>query len=183
MTSEGKGLPRTMVKYRAGKKSGGGASGSMKGKGNLFTKNSRVISRGNNGSSRNSYLNSRASAALGMPMTANGISAPQSLNRRQEKAIEKMFASVTSLVAGMEATKGWAFCHPPNVIWKSLGQQANDEFKYILQRYYKVRLVSFFSLRMLTLYKRISDGRPISGRKSSACVPTRLGKWAPGVCQ
>lgn len=140
LTSEGQGLPRTMSKYRAGKRSfarGGGGREYRKSNNN----NARSITRGGAMSSAayKSYLNTRAAATMGLPMGANGISAPQSLNRRQEKEIAKMFRSVTSLVAGMEATKGWAFCHPPNILWKQLGEQADKEFKFILKRYYKVR--------------------------------------------
>ena len=144
MTSEGQGLPRTMVKYRAGKRSfGGKARGFGGGPRDRAMARTSAVSN----AAYKSYLNSRAAASMGLPVGANGISAPQSLNRRQEKAIAKMFRSVTSLVAGMEATKGWAFCHPPNVIWKQMGQQANEEFKYILQRYYKVRTRSLEEAR------------------------------------
>jgi hypothetical protein len=52
---------------------------------------------------------------------------------KQESDIEEMYACNPMLVAGMEATRGWAFCHPPKVTWPALDKVADKDFEYVLE--------------------------------------------------
>ena len=47
------------------------------------------------------------------------------LNIEQEADIERMFVEIPELAIGNNATKGWAFCHPPTVGW------ADNEFEVL----------------------------------------------------
>lgn len=58
------------------------------------------------------------------------------LNENQEADIEEMYLSIPELRSGLEATRGWAFCHPPEVKWPLMGTVASREFTYILKEYY-----------------------------------------------
>ncbi len=59
------------------------------------------------------------------------------LNKKMEVDLERMFVDVPELSEGMEAVKGWAFCHAPSVKWPKLGTKPNRELQFILDRYYK----------------------------------------------
>lgn len=60
------------------------------------------------------------------------------LNLSQEADIEEMYTQIPEMRFGMEATRGWAFCHPPEVKWPAMGTVAGPEFQYVLQKYYTV---------------------------------------------
>lgn len=58
------------------------------------------------------------------------------LNWKQELDIEEMYNQIPELRFAMEATRGWAFCHPVSVKWPAMGTSAGPEFKYVLRKYY-----------------------------------------------
>ncbi len=55
---------------------------------------------------------------------ANGIR----IGERMDADIEEMWHTMPVLPAGLEATRGWAFCHAPEVTWPALGTEADDNF-------------------------------------------------------
>lgn len=69
-------------------------------------------------------------------ITRDMLNQAKSLNVQQERDLDEMFATVPELFNGMEATRGWAFCHPPTVKWKKLQSVMGPDFKFILERYY-----------------------------------------------
>lgn len=71
------------------------------------------------------------------------------LNVNQEMDTERMWVQIPELVAGNNATKGWAFCHPPILHWprskgggkggKGKGKREiklDEEGEYIVENYY-----------------------------------------------
>lgn len=54
------------------------------------------------------------------------------LNTAQELDIEEMDNNIPELRFGMEATRGWAFCHPPEIKWDKLDTVLDE---YIISEY------------------------------------------------
>jgi len=52
----------------------------------------------------------------------------------QLDAIEEMFLTIPALTSGLQAEKGWAFCHPPEITWPLLGTKWSDEMLEELNR-------------------------------------------------
>ena len=69
-------------------------------------------------------------------LKANGVM----IGLKQERDIEEMYSRMPFLHAGMQATKGWAFCHPPTIKWPALGKRGRDD---VLGPYIKRYIVPF----------------------------------------
>lgn len=54
-------------------------------------------------------------------LKANGVQ----IGQWQERDIEELFSKMPMVHAGMEATRGWALCHDPEIIWPDLGKRGN----------------------------------------------------------
>lgn len=52
----------------------------------------------------------------------------------QIDAIDEMFMEIPALTPGMQAEKGWAFCHPPEITWPELGTRLSGPMKEELNR-------------------------------------------------
>jgi len=63
-------------------------------------------------------------------LKANGVQ----IGLMQERDIEELYSKMPMLHAGMEATKGWALCHDPEIVWPDLGKRGN---KRVLGPYIK----------------------------------------------
>lgn len=59
------------------------------------------------------------------------------LNQDMAVFLDHLFDTNPALAAGLAATKGWAFCHPPELYWPSLGTKAGKDMQYILKQYYQ----------------------------------------------
>lgn len=79
---------------------------------------------------------SRSTGVRGM-VTQDLFHKEVELNQSQEIDIEEMYINVPEIAAGLEAVKGWAFCHSPIVKWPKLGTKPDKELQFILDRYYK----------------------------------------------
>lgn len=58
------------------------------------------------------------------------------LNRKQQDDIELMKRNIPAWHSGQQATKGWAFCHPPEVEWPGVGTVNSEAFKELLVDHY-----------------------------------------------
>jgi hypothetical protein len=58
------------------------------------------------------------------------------LNLEQEFDLDRMCVEIPELVFGTEATKGWAFCHPPIMRWPSIGTKLDDQGEYVMETYF-----------------------------------------------
>ena len=78
--------------------------------------------------------------ALAMLSNSHGVadmfSSVTYLNRQQEYDIEEMFTAIPTLTSGLNATQGWAFCHPPEVEWDAMSEAEKREFEQMLEEFY-----------------------------------------------
>ena len=98
-------------------------------------------------------LSSSSSGPLSKRLANDLMHKETTLNLYQEADLMEMLRSIPEFVAGMKATQGWAFCHPPTVKWSKIGKREksknsllNDfflkgtkmdkEFELVLKRHY-----------------------------------------------
>lgn len=58
------------------------------------------------------------------------------LNIEQESDIERMFTEIPELAIGNNATKGWAFCHPPTLAWEKDEFALDETGRYVVETYF-----------------------------------------------
>ena len=82
-------------------------------------------------------LSSSSSGPLSKRLANDLMHKETTLNLYQEADLMEMLRSIPEFVAGMKATQGWAFCHPPTVKWSKIGKREKSKNSLLNDFFFK----------------------------------------------